>query len=502
MAQGENVEYTLSLRDYFTGKLKEAEGAAKGFETTIGGIGLAIAGAFSAAAIGSFVSSSVQAFSEAEKASAQLTASLKSTGAESWVTKEALDAQALALMRMSTFDDDAITGAQSLLLTFTNVRDAVFEQAMPAITDLATKMGTDLNSAAIQVGKALNDPIQGLTALRRVGVSFSEQQQKMIKDMQQAGDMAGAQALILKELNKEFGGSAQADASTYAGQMAILRHEYMNVKEEVGGMVAALLIQLKPAIETVISGISGFVQMLKDGAPIIKGVATTVGILGTAWLLYQAPVALSTTLTAVMTAAQWALNVALNANPIGIVITAFAALAGALVYAYNKSEAFRGVVQGIWAVMKGFFQFMMSVGGGVYKILQGIFDPVHNLDKLKEGINDIKAAWKDFDPVGDFNKGYEKGAKQIIAQKSAGKTATPAGAGAVMADPEAAGTKAAKASSVTGQKVYTINITIDSLVKEFKVHTTNITEGATKAKEIVAQALMGAVNDSQIIAER
>lgn len=500
MAQGENVEYTLSLRDYFTGKLKEAEGAAKGFETTIGGIGLAIAGAFSAAAIGTFVSSSVQAFSEAEKASAQLTASLKSTGAESWITKEALDAQALALMRMSTFDDDAITGAQSLLLTFTNVRDAVFEQAMPAITDLATKMGTDLNSATMQVGKALNDPIQGLTALRRVGVSFSEQQQKMIKDMQQAGDMAGAQALILKELNKEFGGSAQADASTYAGQMAILRHEYMNVKEEVGMMVAKLLIELKPAIEKIINGLGDFVKWLKDSEAGLKGVATFIGVATIAYGAYVIKGALATFTTQGLATAMWNLTAAMAANPIGIVITAVAALAGAMVYAYNKSATFRGVIQGVWEVMKGFFRFIMATGSGALKIIQGLLNPGRGFKGFKEGLTEIKAAWKDFDPMGDFNKGYTRGSRELLdAFTKEEKTAKPPGS---PPDPDDPLKPTPKASSVTGQKVYTINISIDSLVKEFKVHTTNITEGAAKAKEIVAQALMGAVNDSQIIAER
>lgn len=497
----ENVEYTLSLKDLFTPKLKDADDAARGFGLTMKDVGVAIGAVFAADKIANFISSSVDAFSEAEKSSAQLAASLRSTGAESWITKEALDAQAASLMKLSTFDDDAITGAQSLLLTFTNIKGAVFNDAMPAILDLSTKLGGDLNGAAIQVGKALNDPTQGITALRRVGVSFSQSQMDVIKKMQETGNIAGAQALIIKELNKEFGGSALADAQTYGGQMAILKHEYMNVKEEIGGMVAALIIKLKPALEWMVEKLQAAVKWVREHDEEIKAAAVTVGILAAAWVAYQIPAALATIATTLLTAAQWALNAALNANPIGLVVVALAALAGAFYYAWEKSEAFRGTVMGVWEVMKGFFSFIMNTGTGVGQILSGIF----NLDAngIKSGMQSIKSAWKDWDPTGDFNKGYTSGVKSL--QSSAAKNAKPTGkAGALgAADMSGAGAGAAsKASAVTGQKVYTINISIDSLVKEFKVQTTNITEGATKVKELVAQALLGAVNDAQIIAER
>ena len=104
-------------------------------------------------------------------------------------------------------------------------------------------MGGDLQGATLQVGKALQDPTTGMLALRRAGVSFSVSQQEVIKNLQATGDLAGAQSLILAELNKEFGGSAQADANTYAGQMMILKHEFANVKEEIGGIVMRLVIQ-------------------------------------------------------------------------------------------------------------------------------------------------------------------------------------------------------------------------------------------------------------------
>ena len=83
--------------------------------------------------------------------------------------------------------------------------------------DLAQAMGGAPKDAAIQLGKALNDPIKGISALTRIGVTFTDEQKAQIKTMQEAGDMAGAQGVILAELNKEFGGSAQAAADADGG---------------------------------------------------------------------------------------------------------------------------------------------------------------------------------------------------------------------------------------------------------------------------------------------
>lgn len=496
----ENVEYILSLKDYFTSKLKDADGAAKGLNSTMVGIaGLAAAGFGLIGGI-SFLKSSAEAFNEADKAGAQLNATLASTGFAAGRTREQLDAQAEALMRVSTFDDDAITGAQSLLLTFTNIRGEILDKTTPAILDLATKMGGDLKGATMQVGKALQDPTQGMLALRKAGVSFSEAQQQIIKDMQATGDLAGAQQMILAELNKEFGGSAQADAATYSGQMTILKHEFANVKEEIGGMVMALVIKLKPVMEKGIELFRDTVTWMQENQTLLEAVAVSVGVLAAAWLVYQTPLLLTTVITTAMTAAQWALNIALTANPIGVVVVALAALAGGIYYAWQKSEQFRGGVMGVWEVLKGLFNFVVAAGSGLGTYLEGLFtlDP----EKIKSGAMEVAKAWKDMDLEGDYNRGYSLGVKPVAEDK---KSTTKAPGKGMM--PSAEPTSATKgktpsAANVTGQKVCTINITIDSLVKDFKVQTTNMTEGAGKVKEMVTQALLSAVNDSQIIAER
>lgn len=163
------------------------------------------------------IKGSVQAAREGELAQAQLLATLQSTGGAAGMTAGELNKLAFGLMDMSNYDDDAIIGAETLLLTFTKIGREVFPQATQAVLDISAKLGQDLKNSSIQVGKALNDPIEGVSALRRVGVSFTEDQEKMIETLVRSGDIVGAQTVILKELETEFGGSAAAAREADAG---------------------------------------------------------------------------------------------------------------------------------------------------------------------------------------------------------------------------------------------------------------------------------------------
>lgn len=498
----QDVQYILSLKDLFTSKIKDADGAAKGLSVTMKDLAVA-GGAIALAAGGAFLKSSLDAFNDADKASAQLTATLQSTGFAAGLTKEALDKQAESLMNMSTFDDDAITGAQSLLLTFTNIKDEVFNQTIPAIADLATKMDGDLKGATMQVGKALQDPTQGMAALRRVGISFSESQQTVIKRMQQTGDLAGAQKMILAELNKEFGGSAAAAAGTYAGQMQILQHQFGNVKEEIGSMVASLLIKLKPALEGGIMLFKDIVHFIKENQEVIEGIIISVSALTLGWTAFAIFGALSAITLESLTVGVMGLTVAMYANPVGLIVGAFVALGTVLYVAWQKSEQFRGGVLGVWEVLKSLFNFVVQAGSGLGKYLEGVF--TLDTDKIKEGAMEVASAWKNLDVSGSYQKGVELG-RNIKTGVADGTKDSIVGATAVA--PTTSGSapttsvKTPKASSVTGQKSYNINIKIDSLVKEFTVSTTTVGEGAQKIKDIVTQVMLSAVNDSQLIAER
>lgn len=170
----------------------------------------------------------------AQYAVAQLEASLRSTNGVSGQTSEALQRQASALQQVSIYGDDAIIRMQSLLLTFTNIRGVIFTDAVPAILNLATKMGGDLQGAAIQVGKALNDPILGVSALGRAGIQFSDAQKVMIKRLVDTNQLAEAQKIILGELSTQFEGSAKAARDTLGGALAALNNNFGDLFELQG----------------------------------------------------------------------------------------------------------------------------------------------------------------------------------------------------------------------------------------------------------------------------
>jgi hypothetical protein len=186
----------------------------------------------------------VGAFGEMERGQAQLDAVLRSTKGAAGLAKEEINAMAAALQKSTTFSDDAVLGAQNLLLTFTRIGRDVFPSATGTVLDMSQALGQDLKSSAIQLGKALQDPIEGITALRRVGVNFTDAQEGVIKALVETGRSADAQRLILAELRTEFGGSAAAAAKTYTGQLAQMRNEIDDLKEEIGGALAPELVKL------------------------------------------------------------------------------------------------------------------------------------------------------------------------------------------------------------------------------------------------------------------
>ena len=237
------LEIVLKARDEAS---KEIQNVGK----EAGGLANLLAGSFKNAAILSGAAlagiaveavRSVGAFEESQAAVAQLETVLKSTRNAAGLYKDDLIEQASALERVTSYSDEAIIGTENLLLTFTNIKGTIFQQALPAVLDMSQALGQDLKSSSIQLGKALNDPIQGITALRRVGVSFTDSQQDMIKSLVESGKTIDAQKMILKEIQTEFGGSAEAAGKTFAGSVTRLKNQINNLEESLGGMIVNAL---------------------------------------------------------------------------------------------------------------------------------------------------------------------------------------------------------------------------------------------------------------------
>lgn len=247
MANNEEVKIIINAEDKASGVFSNVEKSAGSLSSGLGTVAKVAGGALVAgfAAMGAELYRGVKAADEATAATLQMEAVLESTGGAVGLFIEDLEDQADALERTTTFSAEAVKGAQNMLLTFTNVKGPVFQGAIDTILDLSTAMGQDLKSSAIQLGKALNDPITGITALTRVGVTFTDEQKRMIETLVRTGKTADAQRIILAELNREFGGSASAAANTFAGRLTILMNLFGQLEEAIGG---AFVRAITPAI--------------------------------------------------------------------------------------------------------------------------------------------------------------------------------------------------------------------------------------------------------------
>src|SRR6266568_4140929 len=186
---------------------------------------------------------------DAQAGMAQTVSVLKSTHDASGMTADAIADLAGNLSHLTTFSDDTVQAGENMLLTFTNIGKNVFPQATKTVLDMSQALGQDTKNSAIQLGKALNDPITGITALQRVGVTFDDSQKKLIKHFMDTNNIAGAQGVILQELQKEFGGSAVAAGKTFGGQLAIAGQRLDDLKQTIGDKLMPILAQFLGWVE-------------------------------------------------------------------------------------------------------------------------------------------------------------------------------------------------------------------------------------------------------------
>lgn len=271
-----------------------------------------------------FGAASLKAAQQSADAFAQVEAALKSMGGASGKTAADLQASAKSLQNMAAIDDDEILrNVTANLLTFGKIAGPTFDRAQVAIVDLATRLKMELQPATILVGKALNDPIKGLTAMGRAGIQFTESQKSTIKSMVAMGDVAGAQAIILGELERQFGGAAKAAAD--ANPYAKLKIAFGELSETIGA-------KLIPVFLPLINGLTGLLQRFDGLSPAMQKFVLIGGAIAAA--LGPVLIVIGTLISAVGTIAAFMAGpavVALGAflAPLLPIIAAVAALAAA-----------------------------------------------------------------------------------------------------------------------------------------------------------------------------
>lgn len=338
-------------------------------------------------------------FSEMRKVAAQTSAVLKSTGGAAHVSAKHVDSLADSILQKTGIDDEAVKETENLILTFTKIQNLagkgnkIFDRTTRTVQDMSVALGQSGKASAIQLGKALNDPIKGVSALRRVGVSLSESQEEQIKKWVESGHLLKAQKSILRELNKEFGGSAEAVGKTLPGKLNILKENFRNFAGDLfKKMVPALTkvvqwlskllhetSQGRGPIAALGNAVKSVVGFFKEHTTAAKALAAIIGTVMALVLTYRAAVfavgiaqEIAAVATTVWTAAQWLLNVALDANPIGLVALAIVALIAVVVLVVKHFDWFKDKIGAVWSWLKGAVASVIGFVKDHWKLIIGI----------------------------------------------------------------------------------------------------------------------------------
>ena len=330
------------------------QGSVRSLGSNFAALGIAFAGA------GALIAKNVESLARIERINAQTAQTIKSMGNAANVSASEVEALAGRLEKLTATEAESIQEGANLLLTFRNISNQagagndIFNQTTAIMVDMGRALGEDAAGSAIRLGKALNDPITGLTALRKVGVGFTEEQEAQIKALQNSGDMMGAQKVILAELQAQFGGSGAAYAKTFSGQLDLMGHELGTIGEEatmavmpaLQGMIEQLRLlipeigpKLKAAIESVdwkalTTTIVDLTTFFIENIETIGKVVAAIFILNTAFKLMavasgiaKVAIALHTWFLAQMATGMTIATVATNILRIALMLTPWGLLA-------------------------------------------------------------------------------------------------------------------------------------------------------------------------------
>ena len=239
-----------------SGKTEKSVGTAtgnmnKGF-SSMTGVVKGLVGALAAVGAVRLFKGALQESMRMEKQLNVVNQLVSQTGAAAWTSTQQLKDQASAVALSTLESVDGVMKAQKTLLTFRKVSGDVFGQTINMAADMSAALGIDLNSATMQLGKALEDPITGMTALTRSGTVFTQQQKDMVKAMVEAGDHAAAQQFILAELEAQYGGAGVAAAEGLAGSIDTLSQRWEEFQIKImsgqGGIISAVIDGIAEAI--------------------------------------------------------------------------------------------------------------------------------------------------------------------------------------------------------------------------------------------------------------
>ena len=349
---------------------KSATSAVKGLAKAAAGVAVV------AGAIGYKLASAAY---ESQKVMAQTTAIITATGGAAGVTAQQVSALSEKLAMQIGVDDELIQQSANLLLTFKAVQNQagegndIFNRAVTITQDMANVFG-GADGAAKQLGKALSDPVAGLTALKKSGIDFTEQQKTQIETLVKSGQSLEAQKIILEEIENQVGGTAAASATGFDRMKVAMG----NVAETLGALLIPFIERFANfVIDNVVpymdklagvlgtKGIGGLISTLADDFIDLTTNMGTAGniVLGvvTAFVMLKAAMLAYTIAQGIANIAVVVFGVAWNATGIGLIAAAIALIVIGLIALYIKFESVRTVLKAVGDVLK--FVVMNAIAG-------------------------------------------------------------------------------------------------------------------------------------------
>ena len=188
-----------------------------------------------------FLNKSLSVFADRQADANLLAAGLKKIGAATG-DLEKLQKVASDLGDQTLFNQEDFTQGFALLTSFKAIGQDSFERVATAAADMAATTKQDVNSSLLQLAKALENPVEGMSALSRSGTTFTQVQKDIVKGLVESNKTLEAQNYILNLVEEQYKGNARAAAIGLAGAQDTLSESIRDFNEVVGQ------ISLEPAI--------------------------------------------------------------------------------------------------------------------------------------------------------------------------------------------------------------------------------------------------------------